>query len=154
MEGSIPYRHTHTGKSRATRCAQTTASPNGEHIWWLTEAATLKHPLRLEQMTWAGRQRAPCVHSDLRNMCFWIPVDGNLHPRMCFLLFTGSGRTAAGSEGGNGAAGEEQNSAPHPLHAALLWKLPQQQQRKSTWLLREWQSGFVTMQINLDNCVL
>lgn len=26
------HTHTHTGKSRATRCAQTTASPNGEHI--------------------------------------------------------------------------------------------------------------------------
>lgn len=50
---------------------------------------------------------------------------------VCIVLFAGSGGATAGSEGGYGAAGEEQNSPLHPVHAALFWKLPQQQQCKS-----------------------
>lgn len=50
---------------------------------------------------------------------------------VCVLPLAGSGGAAAGSEGRYGAAGEEQNSALHPLHAALHRKLPQLFQRES-----------------------
>lgn len=49
----------------------------------------------------------------------------------CVVLLPGSSRAAAGSEGGYGAAGEEQNSTLHPLHTALHWKLPQRHQCES-----------------------
>lgn len=44
---------------------------------------------------------------------------------VCVLPLAGSSGAAAGSEGRYGAAGEEQNSTLHPLHAALYRKLPQ-----------------------------
>lgn len=54
-----------------------------------------------------------------------------VYVHVCVSLLPGSSRAAAGSEGGYGAAGEEQNSALHPLHAALYRKLPQQHQCES-----------------------
>lgn len=43
---------------------------------------------------------------------------------------TGSGRAAAGSQGGDGPAGEEQDAPLHPVHAACHRQLPQLLQRE------------------------
>lgn len=48
---------------------------------------------------------------------------------VCALL--GSCRATAGSKGGHGAAGKEQNSTLHPLHATLHWEFPQRHQCES-----------------------
>lgn len=84
MEGSIPYRHTHTdGQTWVTCRAQTTASCNCEHIWWMTEAATFKHPLMTsDRCSWCvmgGGVHLPATWVNLAplNMRLWTPVDNN-----------------------------------------------------------------------------
>lgn len=47
------------------------------------------------------------------------------------LVCAGSGGAAAGPERGHGAAGEEQDAALHPVHAARHRQLPERQQRES-----------------------
>lgn len=54
--------------------------------------------------------------------------DVSVYTLVCVFLLPGSSRAAAGFEGGYGAAGEEQNSTLHPLHAARYRKLPQRHQ--------------------------
>lgn len=67
---------------------------------------------------------------------------------VCVFLLPGSSRAAAGSEGGHGTAGEEQNSTLHPVHTSLNGKLPKWHQCESG----PSQVNFIRQRYNVSYC--